>query len=134
MMSASQATVRSHAHTLDADGVDSQAAFGAENLGAGNDLDARGPCGIRQRSLGLGAQIDDQRDADASLLQIERGAVGAVVRRRDDDAVADLGAILEAIAPRGIREHHGGAVIVREDERALDRAGRQHDFARTHLP
>ena len=118
----------------DANRIDPQAAFGAEDRGAGNDLDARGPRGVRKRSFGLGAQVDDQRDADARFLQVERGAIGAVVRRRDDDAVADLGAILKAIAPRGIGEHHGGAVVVRKDERTLDRAGRQHHFARTHLP
>ena len=81
---------------LDANRVDPQAAVDAEDLGAGDDLDARGSRGIRQRSFGLGAQIGDQRDIDARFLEVERGAVGAVVRGRDDDAVADLGAILEA--------------------------------------
>ena len=119
---------------LDTNGVDPQATVGAEDLGAGNDLDARGARGIRHRPFGLGAQIGDQRDADACLLEVERGAVGAIVRGGDNDAVADLGAILMAIAPRGIGEHHGRAVIVREDERTLDRAGRQHDLARAHLP
>ena len=119
---------------LDANRVDPQAAVSAEDLGAGNDLDARGSRGLRQRSFGFGAQIDDQRDADARLLEIERSAVSAVVRGRDDDAVADLGAILKAIASRGIGEHHGGAVIVRKDERTLDRAGRQHHLTRAHLP
>ena len=118
----------------DANRVDPKATVDAENLGAGNDLDARRARGVRQRSLGLAAQIGDQLDADARLLQVERGAVGAVVRGRDDDAVADLGAILAAVAPRGIGEHHGRAVVVREDERTLDRAGRQHHLTRAHLP
>ena len=48
---------------LDANRVDPQATVGAEDLGAGNDLDARGSRGLRQRSFGFGAQIDDQRDA-----------------------------------------------------------------------
>ena len=82
------------AHMPDPNRVDPQATVDASNLGAGNDLDARGSRGIRQRSLGLAAQIGNQRDADACLLEVERRAVGAVVRRRDDDAVADLGAIL----------------------------------------
>ena len=106
----------------------------AEDLGAGDDFDARGSRGIRQRAFGLGAQIGDQRDADACLLEVERRAISAVVRRRDDDAVADLGAILARIAPRGIGEHHSRAVVVRKDERTLDRAGRQHHLARAHLP
>ena len=32
-----------------------------DSLGASDDLDTRGACRIRQRSLGLGAQIDHQR-------------------------------------------------------------------------
>ena len=119
---------------LDANGIDSQAAVSAEDLGAGNDLDARGLRGIRQRAFGFGAQVDNQRDAHARLLEVERSAVSAVVRGRDDDAVADLGAILKAITSRGIGEHHGGAVIIRKDERTLDRAGRQHHLTRAHLP
>ena len=119
---------------LDANRIDPQATVGAEDLGAGNDLDARGSRSLRQRAFGFGAQIDDQRDAHARFLEIERSSVSAVVRRRDNDAVADLGAILKAIASRGVREHHGGAVIVRKDERTLDRAGREHHLARAHLP
>ena len=119
---------------LDANRIDPQVDRHAEDLGTGVDFDARGSCGLRQRSLGLGAQVDDQRDTHARFLEIERGSVSAVVRGRDNDAVADLGAILTAIAPRGIGEHHGGAVIVRKDQRTLDRAGRQHHLARAHLP
>ena len=79
-------------------------------------------------------RVDNQRDAHARFLEVERSAVSAVVRGRDDDALADLGAILKAIASRGIGEHHGRAVIVRKDERTLDRAGRQHHLTRAHLP
>ena len=119
---------------LDANRIDPQATVDAENLGAGDDLDARGARGLGQRSLGLAAQIGDQLDTDARFLEVERGAVGAIVRGRDNDAVADLGAILKAIASRGIGEHHRRPVVVRKDERALDRASRQHHFARAHLP
>ena len=83
---------------------------------------------------GLGPQIGDQRDVDAGRLQIERGAVGAVVRGRDDDALADLDAVAVAVTPRGVGEHDARPVVVREDERALDRAGREHHLARAHLP
>src|ERR1700679_4356350 len=96
---------------LDTNRLDSQATIDANNLGAGNDLDARGSRGIRERAFGLGAQIDDKLDADARLLELERGAVSGIVRRRDNDAVTDLGAILTAIAPRGFGEHHGGGGI-----------------------
>ena len=111
-----------------------QAPFNAQNLGPRRDLDSRGARGFGQRLLGVWAQIGDQRDADARLLQVQRGAVGAVVRGRDDNALADLHAMLIAIAPRGICKHHRRPVVVREDERALDRACRQHHLARSHLP
>ena len=134
MSSASQATVRLAPETSEPNRLDPKAPVDAENLGAGRDLDARGARGLRQRPLGLGAQIGDQLDADARFLEVERSAVSAVVRGRDDDALADLGAILAAIAPRGIGEHHRRAVVIRKDERTLDRAGRQHHLARAHLP
>ena len=50
----------------------------------------------------LVAQIRDQRDLDAGLFQIERRAIGAVVRGHDDDALADLDAVMVEIAPRSI--------------------------------
>ena len=56
------------------------------------------------------------------------------MHRRDDHALADLDAILIAIAPRGVGEHHARAIVVREDQRTLDRAGRQHHLAGAHLP
>ena len=118
----------------DADGVDPQPPVSADDLGACDDFDARCPRGIHERALGLGAQIDDERDVDARRLQVERRAIGAVVCRRDDDAVADLRAILTAITSRGIGKHDGRAIIVRKDERTLDRARRQHHLARAHLP
>ena len=98
------------------------------------DLEARRARGLAQRPVRVRAQVGDERDVDARLLEVEGGAIGAVVRRRDDHALADLDAILAAIAPRGLGEHHARAVVIREHQRALDRAGRQHDLARAHLP
>ncbi len=118
----------------DANRIDPQATIGAEDLGAGKNLDVRGARGVGQRPADLAPQISDQRNADASLLEIERGAIGAVMRGHDDHSVADPGAILESIAPRGFREHDARPVVVRKDQRTLDRAGRQHHLARPHLP
>ena len=67
------------------------------------DLEARRARGLAQRPVRVRAQIGDERDVDARLLEVEGGAIGAVVRRRDDDALADLDAILAAVAPRGTR-------------------------------
>ena len=119
---------------LDANRFDPQAPVDAKNLGARHDLDPRGTRGIRQRALGFGAKIGDQLDADARFVEIERRAIGAVMRGRDDDAIAHPCAILIAVAARGVCEHHRWPVVVRKHERTLDRAGRQHQFARAHLP
>ena len=56
------------------------------------------------------------------------------MRGHDHDALADLDAVLIEIAPRGVGEHHARPVVVGEDERPFDGAGRQHDLARPHLP
>ena len=132
--SASQATVRLAPATLNAHGLDAKAPVDAGDLRPGHDLDPGGARRLRQRPFRLAAQIGDQRDIDARRFQVERGAIGCIMRRRDDDALADLDAILNAIAPRGVGEHHARAIVIREHQRALDRAGRQHHLARAHLP
>ena len=90
--------------------------------------------GLGQRPFASGRRSAISATSTPASLQIERGAIGAVVRGRDDHALADLDAILAAIAPRGVGEHHARAVVIREHQRTLDRAGRQHDLARAHLP
>ena len=84
----------------DTNGAYPETALDAKYRGARNNFDPRSACGVRQRALRLRTQIDDLRNADAGFLQIERRAIGAVVGRRDDDALAHAHAVLEAIAPR----------------------------------
>ena len=119
---------------VQAHGLDAKTPVDAGDLRPGRDLDPGGARGLRQRSFRLTAQIGDQRDIDACSFQVERGAIGSIMRRRDDHALADLHAILTAIAPRGVGEHHARAVVIREHQRTLDRAGRQHHLARANLP
>ena len=126
---------RSHSGgEIHANGLDPETPVNAEDLGPGRNLDAGRARRLRQRPRRLAAQIRDQLDGDARAFEIEGGAIGAVVRGSDDGAFADLDAILAAIAPRGVREHHARPVVIREDQGTLDGAGRQHDLARAHLP
>ncbi len=119
---------------VQAHGLDAKTPVDAGDLRPGRDLDPGGARGLRQRSFRLAAQIGDQRDIDACSFQVERGAIGPVMRRRDDHALADLHAVLTAIASRGVGEHYARAVVIREHQRTLDRAGRQHHLARANLP
>ncbi len=89
---------------------------------------------VGERPGRLVAQVGDQLDRDAGLMQVERGAIGLVMCGGDDDALADLDAKEVEIAPRRARKHDPRPVVVGEDERPLDGAGREHDLARPHPP
>jgi hypothetical protein len=56
------------------------------------------------------------------------------VRRRHDDARAELDAVARDQRPRRLGEHDPRPIVVGEDQRPLDRAGRQHDALGPHLP
>ncbi len=88
----------------------------------------------RQFAFRRGAQIGDGGDGDAAGGEVERGAVAGIAGGEDHGARARLHAPAIEIGPRRIRQHDAGAVIVREHQRALQRAGRQHHLAGAHLP
>jgi hypothetical protein len=73
-------------------------------------------------------------DLHPGLMQIERGAIGAVMGGGDDDAVADFDAVAVEIIARRIGQHDAGAVVVGKHQRPLDRAGGEHHLFRPHLP
>ena len=66
--------------------------------------------------------------------QIERGAVGAVVVGEQHGAPAGQHAVAVDIGGGRRGEHDAGPVVVGEDQRPLDRAGRQHDLPGADLP
>ena len=74
---------------IQANRLDPETPVDAEDFGPRRDLDAGCARGLGQRSFRLAAQIGDQLDGDARAFEIERGAIGAVVRGRDNDAFAD---------------------------------------------
>ena len=80
-----------------------------------------------------GAGIDDL-DLRARLGQGLRDRIGAVVVGRDRHALADQHGMAAQIDERRVGGHHAGPVIVRHDERALDRARRDHDPLRPDAP
>ena len=104
------------------------------NCGLGRNLQACRTDSVRQRSRRVVAQIRDQFDLDPGVAQVERRAIGAVVRGDEDDAFTDFDAVLVQIATRRVGEHDARSVVVGEDQRTLDRPRGQHDFTRPHLP
>ena len=100
----------------------------------GEDADAGGARLLGERAGGFRAQIDRRGDLDARVLQVERGLVGAVVVGHQDAAIARLDAEAVDVAARRACQQDAGAVVIDEHQRPLDRAGRQHDLLRAHLP
>jgi hypothetical protein len=46
------------------------------------------------------AQVDDRRDVDAGLLQVDRRGIGGIVRRVDADLAADGDAVVVEVGAR----------------------------------
>ena len=114
--------------------ADTQATARPDDRGTGRHWDSSGARHLRQRAVRTRAQIDDRGDRDARRSELDRCAIGIVMRGEDDGARPRLDAVAVEIEPRGIGEHHAGPIIFREDERPFDRAGREHHLARAHLP
>ncbi len=75
-----------------------------------------------------------ERNRRARRMQVERGRVGRIATGHDDDARADADAVAMQVRRCRRREHDAGPVVAREDERLLDRSGREHDLASANLP
>ncbi len=67
----------------DADARDAQPPLGAGDDGAGPHRNAGGAGLRRERTLGMGAQVDHRGDGDARRREIERSTVGPIVGGED---------------------------------------------------
>ena len=110
----------------DEGGGDAVGSPGAVDVGARRDGDAAlraapGPERGRRRP-GV-----EHLDRGAGVVQVDRGGVGGVVAGEDDDLAAGEHAVPVQEVPRRRGEHDARAVVVLEHDRALDRAGRDHD-------
>ena len=73
-------------------------------------------------------------DLGSSLGQSLGHRIGAVVVGRDDDALADEDSVSTEIDERRVGRHHARPVVVGDDERPFDRAGRDDDFSWPDAP
>jgi hypothetical protein len=97
------------------------------------DLDSLGPRPVDQRPLRIGPQIDDL-DLGPGLVRVERRQIGAVIAGEDHDLPARQHAVAVDVGARGRCQHHARPVVVGEEQRALDRALRQHGLFGADLP
>ena len=105
----------------------------ADDRRAGLDAQAGLARRLRPFALRLVPEVGDDGDLDARLRQFQRGAIGRIMRGRDDGARAGLYAVAGEKPARRFGQHDSRPVVVGEHQRALMRAGRQHDavLART---
>ncbi len=89
-------------------------------------------CTARRRP-GLRPRIGNDH-LGARFAQCQSRRVSAVVVGRDDHAFAGQHRVLTQIPQHRRGRHHAGAVIVREYQGPLDRAGRQHHATRAYVP
>ena len=134
--SASTGIVRSRAAglRLDRHGGDAQPAADFDHGAAVIDLDAERARLVDQPARRIVAQIDDRRDVDAGLLQVDRRGIGGIVRRVDADIPADRDAIVVEVGARRRGQHHAGTVVVGKHHVPLDGAGGEDHAPGAHLP
>ena len=80
------------------------------------------------RDGGPSARVSRISTSRSSLGQSLGHRIGAVVVGRDDDALADEDSVAAEIDERRVGRHHARPVVVGDDERPFDRAGRDDDF------
>ena len=105
----------------------------AEHRGAGQHGNARFTGAGRHRRVS-GAHIGDRSDEYAGTLQLERHRVSLVGCGDDNGARTRAHAVAVEKCAGCARQQDPGPVVAREDQRALDRPGREHHFAGAHLP
>ena len=113
---------------------DPEAAARAEDRRVHLDRQPARAGGRDQAPSRLGAAVDDHGDLAAGVGEIERGAIAAVVRGGDDDAVSRLDAVAGGERAGGVGEHDARPVVVGKHQRALVRAGGDDHPLGPHLP
>ncbi len=113
---------------------DASPATGVDDDRVVDHLDARRARALGQLAARRRACVDNRSHRDTGRSEAQRSSIGAVVVGEHDRPRARPHPI--AIHERGNRrgEHHAGSIVVREYERPLDGARRQHDLVRPHSP
>ena len=119
---------------LDGHRRDAQLAADADDGAAVIDLDAERARLVDQRAGRIVAQVDDRRDVDAGLLQVDRRRIGGIVGGVDADIAADGDAVMVEIGARRRGQHDARPVVVGKHHVALDGAGGEDDALGAHLP
>ena len=114
--------------------ADAPASARAEHGVPGQHLAAGGAQGGGlHRAIVVRTHVDD-RDLDPRRLEIRRRRVGGRARGDDHRALSRHDAIAVDEHAQALGQHDARPIVAGEHQRALVRAGRQHDLARAHLP
>ena len=115
-------------------GIDGVLAGGGDDGVALEDPDSGVFGGFDQRALRVVAQVDHRHVTRTGRLCIQRRLVGRVVVGEDHDLAARQNGEPVDIGAQRRCQHDAGTVIVRENQRAFDRALRQNDPLGADLP
>ena len=116
------------------DGRDAPRAAHVDDDRMVDHLDAGSAHALGQLAARRGPRIDDRGDFDAGGDEAQRRPVRAVVVGEHDGLRAGLHAVAIDVGGHRGGQHHAGTIVVREDERALHRARREHHLLRAHAP
>ena len=89
---------------------------------------------LRQRSGTCGAWIDDGDDLHARALQIKRCCISRVIVGENDGPRAGANGILIDVGAHRSGQHDVWPIVIRENQRSLDRACREHHLPSTDQP
>ena len=113
---------------------DPELAADADDAAAVMDVDAEGARLVDQRAGRVVAQVDDRRDADARLLEVERRRIGGIIGRVDADIATDGYTVMIEVGARRRGQHDARPVVVGKHHVTLNGAGGEDDALRPHLP
>ncbi len=109
---------------------DAPASAGRGDRGAADDPQAGR---VADRAC-RGTNIDHRGNGDARRLQCLRRAIGVVVRGHHHGTTPRQHAVAPQVGVRRASQHDARPIVAREHQGPLQRAGRQHQRGRAHLP